>query len=206
MSPLGYSAAIHTRRTPKRFSPAAQRGRICTVLLRLLAEKYKHARVALMRSSPLISHREIISPYPPLPPRYPSHRCSFTSFYYARSRHSLYPYGFYMLLLPRPRYFRKLNGLVFISGLRGLMGSANKSSSVSLLCVAGGAAAACWVSLWPPPRTASSDATPPPPVLPLLSGGGGLGRDRCGTCCCAKRLPRTCKYVGCELERDGVLG
>lgn len=67
-----------------------------------------------------------------------------------------------------------------MSGLRGLIGSANSSSSVSLVWVAGGgggggAATAC-VS---PPRTASRDATllVSAPVLnavvSFLPGGGG---------------------------------
>lgn len=53
--------------------------------------------------------------------------------------------------------YNKLNGLLFISGLRGLMGNANRSSSVSVSA----AAAAAGV---PVPRTVSSDATPSAPA------------------------------------------
>lgn len=73
-------------------------------------------------------------------------------------------------MLSSPDYSR-LKGLLFISGLRGLMGSANRSSSV-FSSPPGPRACGNWL-----PTMASSEATPP---LPASLGKGRLSDGRSG--------------------------
>ncbi len=92
--------------------------------------------------------------------------------------------------------YRILNGLLFISGLRGLMGRANRSSSFASSAsvpfpVVPGA--------MPPPTSASREATPPPPESetaepPTLVAGGetevtrGCVRGTCALFAAGRRL------------------